>query len=87
MLNLNTDIVGQVPLAIPDVESAHPFLLALERLELLEVSLTNRIEDLRAVRQGMLSSLLSGARAIPDSYDRFLPDENLDSANLEPATV
>jgi type I restriction enzyme S subunit len=39
------------------------------------------------LRASLLQSLLAGVHRIPDSYDRFLADENPDSANLEPATV
>lgn len=46
-----------------------------------------RIDALRTTRLAVVAALLSGRRTIPDSYDRFLRDENSAGAPLEHTTV
>jgi len=74
MLNLNTHIVGDLPLVIPDLAVAQPYLAALETIESLERDADIRLIALHDARDASLSALLSGAHAIPDSYDRFITD-------------
>ena len=87
MPNLNTEIVGQLPLVVPDVEAARPLLRVLEQIERLEGDTERRLTTLTNARGRVISKLLSGSHVIPESYDRFLADEHSAGAPLEPATV
>ena len=80
-------VVGQLPLALPDLGAARPILEALEQLESVERASRTRLHEVEKGRAAVLSSLFDGLHRIPDSYDRFVAYENPDSVNLEPATV
>jgi type I restriction enzyme, S subunit len=74
MLNLNTEIVGDLPLRLPELKVAQPFLDALKNLEVAEVAVAARMAALRAARSAVLSALLTGEWEIPESYDHFLDE-------------
>jgi type I restriction enzyme S subunit len=76
MLNLNTDIVGQLPLVVPDLEAARPLLTVLEEVENLQRDADDHLTTLLRARAAVVSALLSRAHVIPDSYDRFLTNDS-----------
>jgi type I restriction enzyme S subunit len=70
MPNINTSLVGNIPVRVPvGVEKQ---VLALESLDLLVVTTQKLIEKLKLTRSSLLSDLLNGNHEIPASYDKVM---------------
>lgn len=72
MKNLNSKIVGRIPLEIPRDEEGVARLFAASRKAALAGQ--GYVERLSDARRSLLSDLLGGEGEIPDTYDRFLSD-------------
>ncbi len=68
--NLNTQIVGDIPLRIP--VGAQATVCALQELRIVEECGNQLATRVRRARSALLWELLEGTHAIPPSYDRFL---------------
>ncbi|MFF1572502.1 restriction endonuclease subunit S [Leifsonia sp. NPDC058292] len=72
MANLNTRILGGVPVVLPPDEDRPEFVGMLSALREQFEAAKNFANALQALRARMLTVLISGAHEIPSSYDRFL---------------
>lgn len=71
MLNLNTSILSNLPVAVPDDELASMGQI-LESLGISHLLGAQHLERLRALRSELLGALMSGAHRIPETYDELM---------------
>lgn len=71
MLNLNTSILSNLPVAAPSDDSEF-IATAMEVIGFSDLAAGDHLFDLRELRSEILSSLLSGAHLIPESYDELI---------------
>jgi type I restriction enzyme, S subunit len=84
---LTTAALKQVRIPMPPVDKQLEIAALATSIEVARESVLDEKMRLENLRAALLSSLVSGERRVPDSYDRFLADENPDDVTLEPATV
>jgi type I restriction enzyme S subunit len=87
MKNISQAKIASLLVEVPDVTTQQALAALFESALDVSRRAAARSSELRRLKVAVRDALLSGRHAIPDSYDRFLTDENTDDANLEPATV
>jgi type I restriction enzyme, S subunit len=86
MLNLNTEIVGRIPVAVPPPSESLPIIAAIDEVESGRGAALKHLRSLTSLKAALLQALLSGTLSIPASYDRFLTVSK-DASAEEPALV
>jgi type I restriction enzyme S subunit len=87
MKKVNQGILRSLRIPAPAIADQEAALGVLEKINAVIAAHVAAGADLERFRRALINSLLQGQHDIPDSYDRFLTDENPDSINLETATV
>lgn len=77
MLNLNTTILSNLPVAVPDETSA-PLGKLLESIGTSELAGVRHLEVLHNLRAELLSALLSGAHRISETYDELMGADSME---------
>lgn len=73
MLNLNSQIVGSLPVVVPSAQAA-PVSEAAKTLSILLVNLDEEMKEIGRMRLALLSTLLDASFLLTDSYDLLLPE-------------
>lgn len=78
MLNLNTTILSNLPVAVPD-ETSGPLGKLPESIGVSDLAGVRHLEVLRNLRNELLSALLSGAHRIPETYDELIGADSMET--------
>ncbi|MET3705871.1 restriction endonuclease S subunit [Arthrobacter sp. UYEF6] len=72
MANLNTKILGRVPVEVPPVATQQSIAELANAFDAIDHEARSSVSKYQALRSQLLSSLLSGHHRIPTSYDEML---------------
>jgi hypothetical protein len=87
LMNIGLGWMRDLPIPCPSREACEELITHIEAIDAARVEAASVLDEARRLRTALVRLLLSGGHEIPDSYDRFLAEENSDGVNLEPATV
>lgn len=77
MPNLNTSVLGEVPIVVPEASARETLRSSWRFLRLTDGEYMAHQRRLRTLRSNVLTALLSGEHEIPESYDELLAEESV----------
>lgn len=87
IFHVGAERAAEMPFPLVELERQGEIAAVLDDADQAVTAAQLRVVALERLRTATLAAVLAGSHAIPELYDRFLTDENLAGATLEPATV